>query len=201
MTTTRRQRHVVVLRGALWFALLLWCSLSIFTNIRALRCINPTAAMTFFAGHNNDDDYNGDNRKRSKALPSVACFFMIRKETIDGAMSVRYSHWGKRCDHFVIFTNGVSGDGEMNLDSNTVLVDIHRVIESELRARRAMTTTGSDTVDADAEPKFANILEAAEYSKYTTFPPPVMKSRSTSLSNRSIRGCTWRGITATSWIT
>ncbi|KAL3827699.1 hypothetical protein ACHAXA_000572 [Cyclostephanos tholiformis] len=145
------RRGVLQLQHILWFSFLLWGVVSVISNIRALKY--DTAAISRALS------LSGENQVRDK-LPSVACFFMIRKTSLTEATSVRYSNWGKRCTYFVIFSNGVAG-GEQLLDGNTALVDIHHAIEDEFRERAG---------NAEAELKFASVLEAAEYSTYTTFP-------------------------------
>ena len=100
-----------------WLILLILISISVAANLRLLSCtsnnimnqsgvmrdydatlpVNTTSTTTKFS----DVSHHSSN-------PSVACFFMVDQKTIEKAMTVRYSHWGKRCTQFVIFSNGIS---------------------------------------------------------------------------------------------
>jgi hypothetical protein len=159
-----------------WFILLIVISISVAANLRLLSCASNNIMNQ--SGVMRDYDatlpFNATSTTTKYSVvshhsnnPSVACFFMVDQKTIEKAMAVRYSHWGKRCTQFVIFSNGISSSEKVKeqqvVDNNTILVDIHYVIESELQTRNIVNNNNTNASD--------------EILRYTTFPQPKNETK------------------------
>jgi len=116
----------------------------------------------------NEKSNSIDDHNHNPVIPTVACFFMVNQQSTEMAVSVRYSHWGKRCTHFVIVTNGGIVDGEQYIDKNTILVDVHRVIQLELEAWGATT----NFFYGNHSGVLSNTTTIPKIPSYATFPPP-----------------------------
>ena len=131
-----------------WRTLFLFIAIAIVGNLHILlRCVNPSldyaggtiisdspAEIVSSSLNHGNKDIDG---KRS--LPTVACFFMVDQKSVEKAMAVRYSNWGKRCTNFTIISNG--SNNEEQIDDNTILVDIHYVMQLEFKARNITAIT------------------------------------------------------------
>ena len=116
-----------------WRTLFLFIAIAIVGNLHIfLRCVNPSldyaggtiisdSPAEIISSSLASSTGRGNNGKGS--LPTVACFFMVDQKSVEKAMAVRYSNWGKRCTNFVIISNG--SNKEEHIDDNTTLVDIH----------------------------------------------------------------------------
>ena len=126
--------------------------------------LNVTPSVWKQDGNTKSVSFN--NNDPPDISPRVACFFMVDKASIEKAISVRYSLWGKRCHEFVIIANGVSRHGEHRLDNNTILVDIHYVIQTELQAFGWEIYDGNKTTgDHSLIPDYASFPEPDDERK------------------------------------
>ena len=148
-----------------WRTLFLFIAIAIVGNLHILlRCVNPSldyaggtiisdSPAEIISSSLASSTGRGNNGKGS--LPTVACFFMVDQKSVEKAMAVRYSNWGKRCTNFVIISNG--SNKEEHIDDNTILVDIHYVMQLEFKAR--------------------NITAITNRTRYINFPSPENETK------------------------